>query len=91
MIFGDTEIVEASGEHLQWMLQAMEMVCAHTYAGVHILICRRRKPLQLVRCLLAASLCAVVEQLPGPVIAPTNSETYYYMSFAGVFLSNAGF
>jgi hypothetical protein len=33
MISGDTEnIEEASDEHLAWMLQAMEMVCAHTYA-----------------------------------------------------------
>jgi len=38
MIVRDTDKVEeASDEHLSWMLQAMEMVCANTYAGiVHI-------------------------------------------------------
>ena len=77
MILGDTDDIEASDEHLAWMLQAMEMVCTHTYAGVHILICRRRKPLRLVRYLSAAFSCAAVGQLPGPVIAPTNFETYF--------------
>lgn len=57
MVSGETGILEeAPDEHLAWMLQAMEMVCAHIYIVVLILICRRKKPLWLVRCPSAASL-----------------------------------
>ena len=35
MVSGETAILEeASDEHLAWMLQAMEMVCAHIYIAV---------------------------------------------------------
>src|SRR5712671_451187 len=67
---------EAPNEHLAWMLQAMEMVCAHIYDELLTLMCRPRKPLRQVRCLSAASSYAVIRQLLGPVIAPTNYETY---------------
>ena len=46
-----------SDEDLSWMFQAMDMVCSNTYAGVHALICRRKKPLRLVR-YLSVALCA---------------------------------
>jgi hypothetical protein len=46
MVLGDTDYPEsASDEHLAWMLQAMEMVCAHIYIEIiHVLIYRPRKP-----------------------------------------------
>jgi hypothetical protein len=81
MASGETDVFEeVSDEHLAWMLQAMEMVCAHIYVSVLILMCRRRKLLRLVRCPSAASSYGMVRQLQEPVTAQMNSETYFCVS-----------
>lgn len=92
MASGETGVFEeVSDEHLAWMLQAMEMVCAHIYVSVLILMCRRRKLLRLVRCPSAASSYGMVGQLQEPVTAQMNSETYFCVSPAEVTSTNTGY
>ncbi len=42
MVSGELE--ETPDEHLKWMRQAMEMVCAYNHAEIRVLISRRRRP-----------------------------------------------
>ena len=41
MVLGGFE--DTPDEHLKWMRQAMEMVCANNRTDMSVLICRRRK------------------------------------------------